>query len=97
MSTQANQKQSVQKIITFSPTLYQYGLKMANRKGVSFQDYMRHLLLKDIDEKDEPLYMVDEETEKGIGQSLKDYEEGHYVTAHTREDLDRILDGLTEE
>lgn len=83
----------VQKLITFSPQLYENIFAKARRLGLSFGEYMRHLAIIDVKDEIEHLPMVDEETEKRIGQSLKDLAEGHYVEIDPSDEkaLNRVL------
>jgi len=69
----------VQKLVTFSPQLYFNADTKAKQLGVPFAEYLRHLIIKDVEEDIADLPMVDEETDKRIGQSLKDFEEGRYI------------------
>lgn len=68
----------IQKLITFSPQLYQVVLTKARQLGLSFGEYMRHLAIIDVKKEVESLPMVSDATDKRIGQSLKDLEEGRY-------------------
>lgn len=87
--------QRVQKLITFSPQLYQIVLTKAKQLGLSFGEYIRHLAVIDVKEKvGEYLPMVDEETEKGIGQSLKDLKKGRYTVIKNKKELDTYLSSL---
>ncbi|KKR78348.1 MAG: hypothetical protein UU23_C0001G0112 [Candidatus Curtissbacteria bacterium GW2011_GWA1_40_9] len=83
----------VQKLITFSPQLYQVVLTKARQLGLSFGEYMRHLAVIDVKEEIERLPMVDEASDKRIGQSLKDLEEGRYTEVDPSDDkaLNKIL------
>jgi hypothetical protein len=69
----------VQKLITFSTKLYNTAVARANSLGIPFAEYIRHIVIDDIEENIENLPMVDEETNKRIGESLKAYKEGHYI------------------
>ena len=69
----------VQKLITFSTKLYNTAVARANSLGIPFAEYIRHIVIDDIEENIENLPMVDEETNKRIGESLKAYEEGRYT------------------
>ena len=69
----------IQKLITFPPQLYQVVLAKARHLGLSFGEYMRHLAIIDVKKEVEQLPMVSEATDKRIGQSLKDLEEGRYT------------------
>lgn len=76
----------IQKLITFSPQLYQVVLTKARQLGLSFGEYMRHLAIIDVKEEIEHLPMVDDVTDKRIGQSLKDLEEGRYTEVDPSDD-----------
>ena len=77
------QPRSIQKLITFSPELYQLTLTRAKRFGLSFPEYIRILTVNDIKKETENIPFVDAETEKGIGKSLEDLKKGRYVTLST--------------
>lgn len=68
----------IQKLVTYSPKLFELATQRAQELGLSFNEYQRYVMAKDIDERAIP--MVDEETEKRIGESLKAYNRGEYVT-----------------
>ena len=70
----------VQKLVTFSAKLYNNAVARADSLGIPFAEYVRHTLIKDVEENNKNLPMVDAETEKRIGLSLKDIEEGRYTT-----------------
>lgn len=74
-----NEADRVQKLITFSTKLYYTAVARANSLGIPFAEYIRHIVIDDIEENIESLPMVDEETNKRIGESLKAYKEGRYT------------------
>lgn len=84
----------VQKLITFSPQLYEIVLAKAKQLGLSFGEYIRHLAVIDIKEDVGHMPTVDEETEKRIGQSLKDLREGRYTVIKNEKELDTHLNNL---
>lgn len=86
--------QRIQKLITFSPHLYNLVEKKAEQLGVSFPEYIRMLAVSDIKKQVEELPMVDEETEKQIGKSLQDLKAGRYTTIKTKRELDAYLNSL---
>ena len=51
-------------------------LTRAEMKGLPFAEYIRFLVVSDTSQGDAP--MVDEETNRRIGESLKAYAEGRY-------------------
>jgi|SRR3989338_7369706 len=88
------QNNRIQKLITFSPQLYSLVKEKAERLGLSFPEYLRLLAASDVKKEVEQIPMVDEETEKRIGQSLKDYKEGRYTIISTKEELKKHLNSL---
>lgn len=89
------QKQNtrVQKLITFSPQLYALVKRKAERLGLSFPEYLRLLAASDVKKEVEAIPIVDEETEKRIEQSLKDFEEGKFTTIDpsNEKELNKLL------
>ena len=83
----------VQKLVTFSTKLYNNAIARANSLGIPFAEYVRHTLIKDIEETSQNLPMVDEETNKRIGERLKALKEGRYTTIDpsNEEELDRLV------
>lgn len=73
---QTQNTQSVNKMLSFSTALYDFALKKANAKGIGFQEYIRYLVVKEKEKEDEPLYMVDDETDRKIQEAM---EEGEYT------------------
>jgi hypothetical protein len=71
--------QRVQKLVTFSSKLYDNAIARANSLGIPFAEYVRHVVIKDIEEGIENIPMVDNETNKRIGQSLNDIEKGRFI------------------
>lgn len=84
----------IQKLITFSPQLYEIVLAKAKQLGLSFGEYIRHLTITDIKEEVKQLYMMDQEAERRIGQSLKDLEEGRFTVIKNKKELDTHLNSL---
>lgn len=92
MSTQINDTQAVNKMVSFSSTLYGIAQKHAQQKGITIQEYIRYLILRDDEKGQEPLYMVDEEIEKGIAQSLEDYKNKQGTLVKNKKELQKMLD-----
>ena len=84
----------VQKLITFPPHLYSLLEKKADQLGVSFATYIRTLAIYDIKNQIEEIPLVDEETEKQIGQALNDLKEGRFTTIKNGKELDEYLKSL---
>lgn len=81
----------VQKLVTFSPQLYSNAETKAKQLGIPFAEYLRHLIIKDVEKDIADLPMVDAETNKRIGESLEAYKRGEYTTIKTKEDLEKYF------
>ncbi|OGK25589.1 hypothetical protein A2954_01340 [Candidatus Roizmanbacteria bacterium RIFCSPLOWO2_01_FULL_37_12] len=88
------QTKSVQKLITFSPQLYQLVLNKAKRLGLSFAEFLRVMAVNEVKKEVESIPMVDEETEKRIRESLEAYRKGQYTEIRTDEELKKYLGSL---
>lgn len=87
--------QLINKKIAFSNTLYGFALQQAKTKGISFEEYIRYLLVREKDhEYDEPIYMVDEETEKAIAKGMQDLKAGRYTICNTPQEAQAYLENL---
>lgn len=64
----------------------------AQNIGVPVTQYVKNLIINDV--KGYPAYQVDVETEKRIGQSLKDVEEGRYTILKSDEDVENHFNNL---
>jgi hypothetical protein len=49
------------------------------------------------DEKEEPVYMVDEETEQRIAESMDDYKNGRYTRVTNDKELEDYFDSLDKD
>ena len=85
---------SVQKLITFSPQLYQLVLNKAKRLGLSFAEFLRLVAVNEIKKEVEEIPMVDKETEKRIGESIAAYKRGQYTVLETDEDIRKHFKNL---
>ncbi|MDE2024937.1 MAG: hypothetical protein KGJ07_00410 [Patescibacteria group bacterium] len=88
------QNSRIQKLITFSPQLYELIERNAKKIGVSFPEYIRILAVNDVRQASDTIPYVDEETEERIGRSLKDIKNGKYTTVSTKEELEKFLNTL---
>ncbi|MBI4225896.1 hypothetical protein HY612_02175 [Candidatus Roizmanbacteria bacterium] len=91
-----SQSKRIQKLITFSPQLYSLVKEKAERLGLSFPEYLRLLAASDVKKEVEQIPMIDEETEKRIGESLEAYRKGQYTTISTKEELEKYLKNLNK-
>lgn len=85
-------KKRVQKMISFPPELYKMGQQKADVFGLSFPEYVRFLVMNDA--KSEPIEMVDEETEKAIGEAYEAYARGEGTIVSSKEELADYLASL---
>ena len=67
-------------MITFNPKLYHRAAVRAEDLGISFQEYVRHLVVSDTDKHSSSIPMVDDKTAELISQSLAEYHAGEVVT-----------------
>lgn len=69
----------IQKLITFSPQLYQLIELNAQKVGLSFPEYIRTLAVDDVRKEAEKEVLVSEQAEKRIGRSFEDIKRGRYL------------------
>ena len=87
----------VQKLVTFSPQLYYNAEVKAKQLGIPFAEYLRHLIIKDVEEDITDLPMVDAETDRRIGESLEAYKRGEYTELKTKKDIENYFNKLNSE
>ena len=51
----------------------------ANKFGMPVAGYIKHLILKDIEDMDYPTYQASEETEKAYRKAIKEHESGETI------------------
>ncbi len=88
------QVKSVQKLITFSPQLYQLVLNKARRLVLSFAEYLRLMAVNEVKKEVEALPVVDEETEKRLEESIEAYKRGEYKLLKTDKDITKHFKNL---
>jgi hypothetical protein len=74
--------------IGFPMELYKLMLEKTQTLGVSIPEYIRHLIINDVEE------TADEELEAAIAKGLRDYNEGKYTTIKNKEDLKKFVEDL---
>ena len=79
-------------MISFPSGMYQVLEERSNRRGMLVPEYVRFIVLNEINDDFEKVPLVDIETEKVIAESLDDYDNGDYITANTREEIAEILE-----
>lgn len=80
--------EKVTKHLVFPAELAKQIEQKASKVGFTFAEYLRHIAVNDVEE---DIPYVDEETEKAIGESYEDYRNGRYYTIKSSKDLELIL------
>lgn len=62
--------------INLSKTMKDYLDSKANKFGMPLAGYLKHLILKDIEDMDYPAYQASEESEKAYKKAMDEYEAG---------------------
>ena len=80
--------------ISVSPALKSLVQSRAQNIGVPVTQYVKNLIVNDV--KQSPVFQVDEETERRIGESLKALKERKYTVIRNEEELEEHLDSLNQ-
>lgn len=80
--------------ITFSNILLKNAMNKAKKLGVSFPEYVRHLIINDTELE---VDILTEEEEKRVAVALKDYENGLYDTAKSDEEIEGLFKQYNDE
>lgn len=75
-------------------TLKDFLESKARRFGIPMSDYLKHLILKDIEAEEYPTFEPSGSTIKATKQALKDLKTGKSVLINTQEDLKKFFDSL---
>ena len=89
---------TVKKQLVFSEELLTKGESRARKYGISFGEYLRYLILRDVEkdmERGNRDY-VSNEIEESIGIALKDVRRGEYGVLDSQESIERFVDSLNE-
>lgn len=96
--TQPGNPKRIQKLISFSPRLYDFARMKANRFGFTFSEYLKHLIANDVkfqvESQVEEMEMVDAETEASIARSVDDFKNGRGVLLKTDKEIDDYFNSL---
>jgi hypothetical protein len=84
-----------QKLIGFPEPLYKLASKQVKKFGISFSEYLRMLVIQDVLNKNNQIEMVDEDTEKRIGESVEDFKHGRYTVIKGHEELEKYFNKLS--
>ena len=77
--------------VTISSVMKDYLESKAGKFGMPIAGYVRHLILKDIEDMDYPTYQASEETERSYKKAIAEYEAGE---THKVKDVDTFFDKL---
>lgn len=77
--------------VNISQAMKEYLDSKANKFGMPVAGYIKHLILKDIENMDYPVYQVSEETEKAYRKAVEEAEGGKLIKVN---DVDKFLDEL---
>jgi len=88
------QAQRIQKLITFSPQLYELIEQKVSKLGVSFPEYIRSLAVNDVKRNVEFTSFLTHEEEEGVKNSLADIRAGRYIIVRTDEEIEKHLQSL---
>ena len=80
---------TVQLKVTLPVALYDYLESKAQRFGLALATYVKHLVIKDVEEMDLPTFKMSPKTEAIALKALKDYRAGKL---HKVESVDELLD-----
>ncbi len=75
-------------------TLKDFLESKARRFGIPMSDYLKHLIIKDIEGEEYPVFKASEATEKAAEQALKDLKNGKAISINTQEDLKKFFKSL---
>jgi len=71
---------TIKKTTTYTATMYQKAKVSADYLGLTFHEYIKHLIAQDIQNFDVPSYRLDDETARDVLRSYREYEEGKFKT-----------------
>lgn len=80
--------------LNLSATLKDFLESKARRFGMPVSDYLKHLILKDIEREEYPVFEASEATEKAAEEALKDLKNGKSISIDTQEDLKKFFKSL---
>ncbi len=85
----------IQKLINFSPRLYDNALLKAKMFGFSFSDYVKFLIANDVKSQVEKTEFLGKEEEESVARGIEDYKNKQGFLAKNSKDLDKHFDSLT--
>lgn len=86
-----NTSSQVQLKVSLSQQLNELLQSKAARFGLPVTQFVKHLIIKEVEDEQYPIFEMSERTEKKTRKALKEYQEGKAVIV---EDLDRFFKDL---
>jgi hypothetical protein len=85
---------TIKKTTTYTIAMYNKARVKAEYLGLTFHEYLKHLVANDIQKLDIPVYRIDDETAKDILKSYQEYKEGKYkkVDPSNEQQINEMLD-----
>lgn len=80
--------------LNLSVTLKDFLESKARRFGIPMSDYLKHLILRDIEGEEYPVFEASEATIKATKEALKDLKIGKSISINTQEDLKKFFKSL---
>lgn len=80
--------------LNLSATLKDFLESKARRFGIPMSDYLKHLILRDIEGEEYPVFEASEATIKASKEALKDLKIGKSISINTQEDLKKFFKSL---
>ena len=78
---------TIQLKVTLPLALYDYLESKAQRFGLALATYVKHLVIKDVEDMDLPIYKMSAKTEAVALKALKDYRSGKLKRLKSIDDL----------
>lgn len=82
------------KLITFTKRQETLANKRAGKLGLSFPEYIRHLIAKDTDMFSKEIKTLSPEEIIAVGKGIDNIERGEYTVVRTKEELQKHLDSI---
>ena len=88
---------TIKKQMTFPAKLVELVEEKGGEFGLKFNEYVRHVLITDIQKESESIPYVDKETEESVGRGLEDLRKSRVVRVNNKKELKEFLDKISED
>lgn len=92
-----NNSINVRKQLVISQRLYEIAEEKVSKLGITFPEYIRHLIVSDNKDLSEELPVVDISTEESIKNAIADYEKGHFDNLTSEEEINDYIGKILQE